>query len=300
MTRTQIQELHRPSTVERVVFVTTARNEARFVDALVDGVLGQARPPDRWIIVDDGSTDGTFEALSHRVGDLETVILLQRTDPREPSRDHLATAAVPRALKWALAHVELDDYTHIGKIDADVALPPDFLHRLLVAFAADPHLGMTGGVLCEYRRGRWRRVTQPATHVPPPARLYTRGCFAASGGFREQLGWDTIDEVYARMYGFRTRVNYDVVVRHMRVQGSADGTLRGRARHGRCAWIAHYPTWFIFIRSAKLAFRFPACISGLAFLYGYLAGMARSVAQVDDPRFRRFIRMELRDRLRGL
>lgn len=282
---------------ERVLLLTTAHEELCFVDELVDGVLGQLRRPDRWIIVDDGSTDGTFEALSKRVGGFDWVTALRRDRSAERVPDRLATAAVPRALNWALSRVEWREFTHIGKLDADVAIPPTFIERLLDDFAADPNLGMTGGVLTELRGGRWRRVSQPPTHAPPPARLYTTACFEACGGFRERLGWDTIDEVYSRMRGFSTRVSNEVPVRHMRIQGSADGTLRGRARHGHCAWMAHYPAWFVLLRSVKLARRSPPVASGVAFLWGYGSAGLRSAPQVEDADFRRFIRGELRRRL---
>jgi biofilm PGA synthesis N-glycosyltransferase PgaC len=218
---------------------------------------------------------------------------------REPAEhriaDRLAAAAVPRSLNQVLGGVDWRAYTHIGKLDADVHLSAGFLEQLLRDFEADPALGMTGGLLTEWHGRRWRDVTQPPTHAPPPARLYSRECFEASGGFRERLAWDTIDEVYARMLGYSTRVNAAVRVRHLRVQGTADGRLRGRARHGACTWIAHYPPLFVLLRSAKVAVRFtPWGVSGLAFLWGYLAAALRGVPRVDDAEFRRYVRRELR------
>ena len=133
-------------------------------------------------------------------------------------------------LNWALAGIDWQTYTHIGKLDADVELPPDFLETLLRDFRADASLGMTGGVLTERHGLRWRRVGQPPTHAPPPARLYSLKCFEACGGFRDRLAWDTIDEVYARLRGFSTRVSNDVPVRHLRVQARpTGGCAAGRA-----------------------------------------------------------------------
>ena len=282
----------------RVLLLTTAHNEVSFVDALVRGVTGQARRPDRWVIVDDGSTDGTFEALASRVAGLDWITLWRRDPRTEWVPDRLATAVVPRALNWALARVDRRAYTHISKVDADVELPPDFFEQLLLDFDADPLLGITGGVLTELHGRGWKRIGQPETHAPPPARLYSLACFEACGGFRECLGWDTIDEVYARMRGFSTRVSNDVPVRHMRVQGTADGRLRGRARHGKCAWIAHYPPLFVLVRSFKVAVRFtPVGIAGLAFLWGYFGASLKRVSQVEDPEFRKFVRRELHARL---
>jgi poly-beta-1,6-N-acetyl-D-glucosamine synthase len=287
-----------PADGARVLLLTTAYNDARFCDALFDGVLAQTRPPDHWVIVDDGSTDGTFEALRRRAADADWITLLRRERNDEAIPDRLAVAAVPRSLNWALAGTDWRGYTHIGKLDADVQLSAGFLERLLEDFDEDPALGMTGGLLTERHGGRWRDVTQPQTHAPPPARLYSRACFTASGGFRERLGWDTIDEVYARMRGYSTRVNADVRVRHLRVQGVADGRLRGRARHGTCAWIAHYPASFVLLRSLKVAVRFtPWGLAGLAFLWGYFGAALRRVPRVDDGEFRRYVRRELRARV---
>jgi poly-beta-1,6-N-acetyl-D-glucosamine synthase len=282
----------------RVLLLTTAHNEAHFADALFDGVMSQTRRPDRWIVVDDGSSDGTFEALARRAARADWITLLRREPVDDRIPDRLAVAAVPRSLNQVLAGIDWRAYTHIGKLDADVQLPAGFLEQLLRDFEADPSLGVSGGLLTERHGRRWRDVTQPPTHAPPPARLYSLECFEASGGFRERLAWDTIDEVYSRMLGYSTCVNADVRVRHLRVQGTADGRLRGRARHGECAWIAHYPPLFVLLRSTKVAVRFtPWGLSGLAFLWGYLAAALRGVPRVDDVEFRCYVRRELRARI---
>jgi poly-beta-1,6-N-acetyl-D-glucosamine synthase len=282
----------------RVLLLTTAHNEAHFADALFDGVMSQTRRPDRWIVVDDGSSDGTFEALARRAARADWITLLRREPVDDRIPDRLAVAAVPRSLNQVLAGIDWRAYTHIGKLDADVQLPAGFLEQLLRDFEADPSLGVSGGLLTERHGRRWRDVTQPPTHAPPPARLYSLECFEASGGFRERLAWDTIDEVYSRMLGYSTRVNADVRVRHLRVQGTADGRLRGRARHGQCAWIAHYPPLFVLLRSTKVAVRCtPWGLSGLAFLWGYVAAALRRVPRVDDAEFRCYVRRELRARI---
>jgi poly-beta-1,6-N-acetyl-D-glucosamine synthase len=284
---------------DRVLLLTTAHNEARFIDGLVDAVLGQSRRPDRWVIVDDGSTDATFAVLDRRVAGYEWITLVRREIVVPRPADRLAAGLVPRALNHALATLDWRRFTHIGKLDADVVLPACFLERLLASFAADPSLGMTGGVLTEAQRGGWQRVSQPDTHAPPPARLYSTRCFEACGGFRERLAWDTIDEVHARMLGYRTGVDRGLAVRHLRVRGTADGRLRGRARHGECAWIAQYPAWFVLVRSVKVGLTFrPRGVAALAFLWGYFGAPLRGVARVPDPRFRSFVRRELRARAR--
>jgi exopolysaccharide biosynthesis WecB/TagA/CpsF family protein len=282
----------------RVLLLTTAFNESRFADSLVRGVMSQTRRPDRWVIVDDGSSDGTLDALARRVGGQEWVRLLRREPHDDGARDRLATAAVPRALNWALARVNWRAYTHIGKLDADVELPAEFVEELLSLFSVDRSLGIAAGVLWERHGERWRAVRQSPTHAPAPARFYSVSCFEECGGFREQLGWDTIDEVYARMRGYSTLRSNTLRVHHLRHLGTADGRLRGCARHGECAWIAHYPPSFVLLRAGKVAATFkPPGAAGVAFLWGYFAAALRRVPRQDDPEFGRFIRRELRTRL---
>jgi hypothetical protein len=99
------------------------------------------------------------------------------------------------------------------------------------------------------------------------------------------------------MRGYETRSFRDLVSVHHRPIGSADGTLRGRARHGECAYIAHYSALWVVLRSLKIARSRPLGASGIAFLYGYAQAAARRTERVPDVEFRRFTRRELRRRL---
>ena len=64
------------------------------------------------------------------------------------------------------------------------------------------------------RDGRWRPARVPPHHVRGALKLYSRECFEAIGGVQERLGWDTIDEVYARMAAFgptRSRTSWHAI-----------------------------------------------------------------------------------------
>ena len=41
----------------KYVLVTPARNEERFIAKTLESMVAQTMPPERWVIVDDGSTD---------------------------------------------------------------------------------------------------------------------------------------------------------------------------------------------------------------------------------------------------
>jgi biofilm PGA synthesis N-glycosyltransferase PgaC len=284
----------------QILIVSPVRNEAAHIERVARALAAQEVLPARWIVIDDGSTDDTLEVLRRLEPEIPfmTVMAAPKRDAPSNVRDRLALAAAPRNFNAGLATDDWQRYSHVMKLDGDIELPPYYLRTLLGRFAADPQLGLAGGILVEPQpEGGMRPIKIPANHIHGALKLYTRDCFAAIGGVRNVLGWDTIDETYARMHGFTTRSFDDLVSIHHRPLGSADGVLRGRARHGTCAYIAHYPPEWVLLRSFKVALSPPRVATGAAYLYGYLRAAARGVDRVPDDEYRRFTRRELRTRM---
>ncbi len=63
-------------------------------------------------------------------------------------------------------------------------------------------------------------------------------------------------------------------------------------------YIAQYPPLWIVLRAFKVALNKPWGIAGLAFIFGYARAAARRVDRLGDEELRRFIRAELRGRMR--
>lgn len=281
-----------------LLLITPARDEAAHLERTIRAVAAQTQRPDLWLIVDDGSTDATPAILDRAASELPFVRVLRAPAHQEGAADRLAVAAEARAFNWALSTIDLDDYTHVGKLDADIELPAEYFERLLERFDHEPELGIAGGGLLERGGNGWYLTKVPAYHVRGALKLYSRECFEAIGGIEERLGWDTIDETYARMNGFTTRSLAGVNARHHRPVATRNGTLRGRARHGQCAYILRYSAWWVALRSLKVACSRPFGLSGLAFFYGYVRSAVRREDRVEDEQFRRFVAHELRSRVR--
>ena len=283
--------------------ISPVRNEAAHIRKVVAAVLAQEVQPARWIVIDDGSGDDTLAQLRELEREVAFLTVLQAPvgDLAADSPDRLARAVEVRNFNVALAAAQRPSthraYTHVMKLDGDVELPGEYLRVLLERFAEDPSLGLAGGVLVEPTASGMRKIRIPRHHVHGALKCYTRDCFEAIGGIQERLGWDTIDETYARMRGYRTHSFPDLVSVHHRPLASADGVLRGHARHGECAYIAHYGSVWVTLRSLKVARRAPLGASGVAFLWGYARAALRRIERVPDPEYRLFTRRELRRRL---
>lgn len=281
----------------RLCVITPMHNEGPHVERVVAGMRGQRRPPDLWVIVDDQSTDGTLERVRAATADLDYARVLPFERPRIQTNDRLAHALEASSFNYGLREAggpEAFDY--VAKLDGDVVLPSDYYETCLEYLERHADVGIACGQLKETLGGATRVIPIPSRHVHGALKLYRRECFLAVGGMREQLGWDAIDEIYARMNGFTTMSLPGPVGDHLRPVGLSDGLLRGRARHGQVAYITHFPWYWVVGRSVKIACARPRVISGFAFLWGYICAAITGSGRVEDPAFRAFARRELRGR----
>jgi hypothetical protein len=283
---------------ERVLLVSPVRNEAAHLERVAAAIAAQTRPPECWVVVDDGSTDGTREALDRLAGEIGFMrVVSTPAGYTRGTSDRLAVAAPPRAFNFGLHSLDTSPFTHIGKLDGDVELLPDYFETLLEEFALNPRLGIGGGTIFERRGGEWRAAASAQRHVRGALKLYTRECFEAIGGVTERLGWDGIDETLARMRGFETWSFDHAKALHHRDTGSADGRLRGHARWGEAHWMLQHGLLWTTLRAAKVAREKPRGAAGIAYLYGYARAALRGVPRVDIEGYREFVRADQRRRI---
>jgi poly-beta-1,6-N-acetyl-D-glucosamine synthase len=286
-------------TNDRMLIITPMRNEADHIEGVARALAAQTRRPALWVVVNDNSTDATGEIAARLAAELDFIKVVS-TPPNftVKSPDRLAVAAAPRAFNFGLAAAgDLAAFTHIGKLDGDVELSPDYFERILGEFDADPELGVAGGWIFEYKAGEWRPTPSAPEHVRGALKLWSAECFEAIGGVVERLGWDGIDETLARMHGYKTRSFPEAEARHFRETGSADGRLRGHVRWGESHWILNHGVLWTTVRAAKVARIRPRGASGAAYLYGYARAAARRVPRVEIDGYRKFVRTEQRRRM---
>jgi biofilm PGA synthesis N-glycosyltransferase PgaC len=285
-----------------LLIVTPVRNEAEHIERVASGLAAQSRRPDLWLVVDDGSDDETPRILERLSAEFDFLRVV-RTPPgfTRAAADRLAVAAAPRAFNYGLQTLdpaELSLFTHLGKLDGDVELSPDYFATVLAEFDRNPGLGVAGGVVLERHDGEWRETASAPEHVRGALKLYSRECFEAIGGVWERLGWDGVDEVTARMRGFETRSFAAARALHHRHTGSADGRLRGHVRWGEAHWILHHGLLWTLLRAGKVAPIEPRGASAAAYLYGYGRAAVRRVPRVEIEGYREFVRAEQNRRMR--
>jgi glycosyltransferase involved in cell wall biosynthesis len=280
--------------VKRLLLLSAVHNEAATLERVAKAVATQTRRPEKWIIVDDGSTDATPAILRRLRTELPWLLISARSSSTKALR--MRGSAPARALNGVLRELDLATFAYIGVLDGDIELGPGLIEVLLAELDRDPALGLVGADLVEPTRSGWQRLTAPAQHVHGGVRVYRRECLEALLPLPEVLGWDSVDQAYARLQGFETRTLASVVARHHRPWGTANGRVRGRMRYGASAYAIGQPPAWALLRAGKIAVT-QALGPALAFLIGYGGAMLRRAPKVEDEGYRRFVRAELRARL---
>jgi glycosyltransferase involved in cell wall biosynthesis len=266
---------------------------------LLASLDAQERRPDELLLVDDGSTD-TSPEIAERFACDRNWVRVARRPPREPGRDRLAGGAAVRAFEWGVERLAAP-WDVVAKVDADLDLTPRTLATLMGAFAADPELGMAGPyIAAETEDGRVVRQRCPADHVEGESKLYRRACFGDIAPLPPMLGWDTIDEIRARLRGWRTASfeipDGDPV--HLRKMGSHDGQLRGYRRWGACAWgYGEHPLHVVAVGVQRIGDR-PRVLGGASYVIGYGLAALRQLPRA-EPEVRAQARRENLRKLRA-
>src|SRR4051794_14929008 len=139
MTADQIEKGRSSARVQQYVLITPARNEAAFIELTLKSVIDQTVKPLRWVIVSDGSTDGTDELVKRYAVEHPWIELV-----RMPERRERHFAGKVRAFDAGRERVKHLDYEIIGNLDGDISFEPDFFSFLLSKFAENPRLGVGG------------------------------------------------------------------------------------------------------------------------------------------------------------
>ncbi len=172
-------------------------NEAVHLPRFLASCDAQTRRPERLLLVDDGSSDGSVELCEAFAAPRAWVETLRRP-ARPASKDRLRGAPELVAFLWALEERGGDEEV-VVKMDADLELSPGHFALVLGALEADPGLGMAGTYLtARAPDGSQYREEHAEQHVRGPTRFYRRRCFEDVSPLPPLLGWDGADEVRAR------------------------------------------------------------------------------------------------------
>ena len=277
------------------VLITPARNEAAFIELTIKSVAAQTVRPLKWVVVSDGSTDGTDDLVKQYAAHYDWIELV-----RMPERRERHFAGKVNAFNAGSERLKGSNYDIIGSLDADISFDAEYFEFLLKKFAENPRLGVggtpfrEGGIAYDYRY-------TSEEHVSGACQLFRRECFESIGGYvpLKVGGIDLAAVLTARMKGWQTRTFAEKCCEHHRKMGTANHrSLMITFRGGYHDYLmGGQPVWQVF-RSAYQMRRMPFVIGGSVLLAGYLWAAVTRAEKVVSQDLVKFRRKEQMQRLR--
>lgn len=281
----------------KYVLITPARNEARHIERTIRSVVGQTVRPIKWVIVSDGSTDGTDQIVSKYTSDQQWIELI-----RVPERRERHFEGKVAAFNLGLQRVTELPYAIIGSLDADVSFESDYFSFLLAKFTSNPRLGVAGTPFTE-GKGTYDFRFSSIEHVSGACQLFRRDCFEQIGGYTPIKGGgiDLVAVVTSRMKGWETRTFTERVCFHHRKMGSGmSNGLKLPFKLGQKDYrLGGHPVWQFFRCMYQMS-KEPYVLGGVLCLAGYYSAMVTACPRDVSLEFADFRGKEQMQRLRKL
>ena len=277
------------------VLITPARNEAQFIELTLKSVVAQTVRPAKWIIVSDGSTDGTDDIVNKYAAEHPWIELV-----RMPERRERHFAGKVHAFNAGYARVRDLQCEMVGSLDGDISFDEDYFSFLLQMLAEDRELGLVGTPFKGSSSPTYDYRFVSIEHVSGACQLFRRECFEEIGGYVPVKGGgvDHIAVIAARMKGWKTRTFTEKVCLHHRGIGTAErGTLMARFRTGAQDYaLGGHPIWELFRTVYQMTKR-PFAVGGLVLGAGYVWAMVR---REEKPISREMVAFRRREQMRRL
>jgi glycosyltransferase involved in cell wall biosynthesis len=275
----------------RYLLISPCRDEAQYLRRTLDSVAVQSAPPALWVVVDDGSTDGTTAILEEYARRLPYLRVVRRTDR---GRRQVGPGVI-EAFYAGLETVRPEDFDYLCKLDMDLVLPVRYFELLMQRMESDPRVGTTSGKpwFVQPQRGALAPEVCGDEMSAGMTKFYRVACFKEIGGFVRQVMWDGIDCHRARMLGWIAESVDLEPIRfvHLRPQGASQkGICTGRLRAGFGQYFMGTSPLYCLARAVSQLPAHPVLIGSVAMLWGYLRSWLKGLPRYDDLKFRRFLR----------
>lgn len=228
--------------------VIPSYNEEKHIALTLQSLISQTLLPKKVVVVNDNSTDKTAEIVLAFAKENPFITLVNKIS----ETIHLPGSKVIKAFQKGFETLDLN-YDFIVKLDADLILPNNYFEQIASIFQKDSTIGMAGGFAYIEKNGDW--ILENLTdkdHIRGAFKAYRAACFEQIGNLKPAMGWDTVDELLCKFYGWKVVTDENLKVKHLKPTG-ANYNKTARYKQGEAFYTLGYGFFITAIASAKLA-----------------------------------------------
>ncbi|MFV8373493.1 glycosyltransferase family 2 protein [Flavobacterium sp. LB2P74] len=265
--------------------VIPAHNEEAFIALTLESLISQTVLPKKVVVVNDNSTDKTAEIVTGFAKENPFITLVNKTS----SAIHLPGSKVIQAFHKGFETLD-EEYDIIVKLDADLILPNNYFEAVLNIFEKDATIGMAGGFAYIEKNGEW--ILENLTdkdHIRGAFKAYRKACFQQIGNLKPAMGWDTVDELLSKFYGWKVVTDASLIVKHLKPTG-ANYNKTARYKQGEAFYTLGYGFLITSIASAKLAMMKKKPLLFLDYIKGFWKAKAAKTPLLVTAEQAKFIR----------
>jgi glycosyltransferase involved in cell wall biosynthesis len=243
--------------------IIPAHNEESSIGLTLDSLVNQTLQPKRIVVVNDNSTDTTQDIVESYTSKYSWIDLVNS----KSSNEHLPGSKIINAFYKGYESLD-SNYDVLCKFDADLIFPKNYLEQLSIHFNKNEKLGMVSGFCHIKKNGDWilENLTRK-DHIRGALKAYRQDCFLQIGKLKPSMGWDTVDELLAKFYGWELLTDESLHVKHLKPTGISYNKA-SKYLQGEAMFKMRYGLIITCVSALKLAYK----KGGFSLFIDYLAG----------------------------
>jgi len=230
--------------------IIPAHNEQDSIGQTLESLANQSLLPKKVVVVNDNSTDNTKTIIEDFSKKYTWVTLVNNVS----SNEHLPGSKIINAFYKGYETLD-DSFDVICKFDADLIFPSNYLEQLSKHYNSNPKLGMASGFCYIQNNGDW--VLENLTrkdHIRGALKSYRKDCFLQIDKLKPSMGWDTVDELLAKFYGWNILTDETLHVKHLKPTGISYNKA-SKYLQGEAMYKMRYGFTITLISALKLAYK---------------------------------------------
>ncbi len=268
-----------------IYIVIPVFNEEENLNDSIDSIVNQTLLPKKLLLVNDSSTDDSETILkkySNKFSWIEYITIKSK-------QVHVPGEKVINAFNKGLEKLDTN-YEIICKFDSDIILPKNYLESIKNIFANNPKVGIAGGNLYVKKDNNWiYEKISSKNHVRGPIKSYRKKCFEEIQGLRLSIGWDTVDVLIAKFYGWKIKTDKTLLVKHLKPTGK-NYTYTSKFLQGEALYKMRFGIMLSFISVVKTSINIGKLSMIFFAIFGYANALIKRKERIVTKEQGKFIR----------